>query len=111
MTSAPSRPPLQPTPKAPSVAQPSQLLAVAGQTPETPRTPSRVRERGNPRQEVVSQDFTSEKATSSLIRRILIPESSHASDTRASPPPIEEILPPLTSFNEVDVQLYAILAI
>lgn len=32
-------------------------------------------------------------------------------DLRASPRPVEEILPPLTSSNDIDVQLYAIVAI
>jgi hypothetical protein len=46
-----------------------------------------------------------------LIRRVLSPQNGHASDPRATPRPIEDLLPPLTSFNEVDIQLYAIIAI
>ena len=63
------------------------------------------------RQNVPKADFTSESATLSLIRRVLSPQNGHASEQRATPRPIEDLLPPLTSFNEVDVQLYAIIAI
>jgi hypothetical protein len=63
------------------------------------------------RQNVPKADFTSETATLSLIRRVLSPQNGHASDPRATPRPIEDLLPPLTSFNEVDIQLYAIIAI
>ena len=38
-------------------------------------------------------------------------DGGHGTDTRSSPAPIEGVLPPLTSSNEVDVQLYAIVAI
>jgi len=40
-----------------------------------------------------------------------VSDGSQGTDLRASPGPIEGILPPLTSSNEVDVQLYAIVAI
>jgi hypothetical protein len=46
-----------------------------------------------------------------LIRRVLSPQNGHPSDQRGTPRPIEDLLPPLTSFNEVDIQLYAIIAI
>ena len=42
-----------------------------------------------------------------LIRRVLCPHAQGASDLR----PINELLPPLTSSNDVDFQLYAIIAI
>lgn len=50
----------------------------------------------------------SDKATAALVRRVLCPLShgGHA-DLR----PLDELLPPLTSSNEVDLQLYAIIAI
>ena len=38
-------------------------------------------------------------------------EGSNGTDTRPSPAQIDGILPPLTSSNDVDVQLYAIVAI
>ncbi|KAJ6187604.1 hypothetical protein N7519_002512 [Penicillium mononematosum] len=48
-------------------------------------------------------DSISDKATIALIRRVL-----HGA---SSPQPPEELLPPLTSSNDVDRQLYALLAI
>lgn len=54
-------------------------------------------------------DATSEKATVALIRRVLCPQTS--SHGTSSPQPPEELLPPLTSSNDVDRQLYAIIAI
>jgi hypothetical protein len=47
----------------------------------------------------------SDKATAFLIRRTLCPQSA---DKGA---PITDLLPPLTSSNEVDFQLYAFIAI
>lgn len=38
-------------------------------------------------------------------------DGSSGTDTRLTPAPIEGVLPPLTSSNEADVQLYAIVAI
>lgn len=55
-------------------------------------------------------EFLSDRATSLLVRRVLCPQ--HGGDrARATPPPIDELLPPLTSRNDVDLQLYAIIAI
>ncbi|CAG8039565.1 unnamed protein product [Penicillium salamii] len=54
-------------------------------------------------------DAASEKATTALIRRVLCPQNS--SYGASSPQPPEELLPPLTSSNDVDRQLYALLAI
>lgn len=54
-------------------------------------------------------DATSDRATTALIRRVLCPQTS--SYGASSPQPPEELLPPLTSSNDVDRQLYAILAI
>lgn len=57
-----------------------------------------------------SSEFLSERATSLLIRRVLCPQQV-GDRTRATPPAIDELLPPLTSRNDVDLQLYAIIAI
>lgn len=57
-----------------------------------------------------SADFLSDRATIALVRRTLC--AQHASDRgKSSPAPIEELLPPLTSRNDVDLQLYALLSI
>lgn len=55
-------------------------------------------------------DPLSDRATSALIRRALC--SKELGDkNRDAQPAIEELLPPLTSRNDVDLQLYAFLAI
>lgn len=55
-------------------------------------------------------DFLSDRATSLFVRRVLCPQQV-GDRARATPPPIDELLPPLTSRNDVDLQLYAIIAI
>ncbi|KAH8894830.1 hypothetical protein GQ53DRAFT_642156 [Thozetella sp. PMI_491] len=57
---------------------------------------------------VGAPDPLSDRSTAFLIRRILCPQHDKG---RATPTPIEELLPPLTSRNDVDLQLYALLAI
>ena len=54
-------------------------------------------------------DPVSDRATTLLIRRILCPQ--HLDKAKATPPPLEDLLPPLTSRNDVDLQLYALIAI
>lgn len=64
-----------------------------------------------PRQHVRinSNDATSDQVTLNLIRRTLC---AHLGDKgRSTPAPIDELLPPLTSSNEVDLQLYALITI
>ncbi|KAM0343267.1 hypothetical protein ACHAPU_008717 [Fusarium lateritium] len=55
-------------------------------------------------------DPLSDRATSLLIRRTLC-ASQPGDKSRDAQVPIDELLPPLTSRNDVDIQLYAILAI
>ncbi len=55
-------------------------------------------------------DPLSDRATLMLIRRVLCPQSI-GEKGRDVVPPIEELLPSLTSRNDVDLQLYAFLAI
>lgn len=54
-------------------------------------------------------DPVSDRVTTLLIRRILCPQ--HLDKAKAAPPPLEDLLPPLTSRNDVDLQLYALIAI
>lgn len=109
MTAYPPLPPhLQPTPKASSTAESTHLSAVANNTADTSRSssqarPPRIRHNAN------SSEYTSEKATATLIKRVLGPETGL--DPKGSPQSIDHLLPPLTSSNEVDLQLYAIIAI
>src|SRR4051812_12841948 len=56
-----------------------------------------------------SADPVSERATLFLIRRTLC--SQLGDKGRSTPAPIDELLPPLTSSNEVDLELYAFIAI
>ncbi|KAI5465593.1 PXA domain-containing protein [Mariannaea sp. PMI_226] len=55
-------------------------------------------------------DFLSDRATSLLIRRTLCTQQL-GDKSRDAQTPIDELLPPLTSRNDVDLQLYAFLAI
>ncbi|KAK4106549.1 hypothetical protein N658DRAFT_415870 [Parathielavia hyrcaniae] len=54
-------------------------------------------------------DPLSDKTTAFLARRILCPQQ--ADKGKGSPTSIEGLLPPLTSRNDVDLQLYALIAI
>lgn len=109
MTQAPLRPPayLQPRPKAAPTFSSTSLSAVAATTPpELSRSPSQSRQ-SSPSRRPAPTD-TSDRATAALIRRVLCPRA-HAGSTE--PRPIDELLPPLTSSNETDLQIYAIIAI
>ncbi|EEH45273.2 uncharacterized protein PADG_01423 [Paracoccidioides brasiliensis Pb18] len=78
------------------------------------RSPSRASQANKFSAPTSLTDATNDKATASLIRRVLCPQSNnHGSDQRESGTPrsLEELLPPLTSSNEVDLQLYALIAI
>ncbi|UNI14147.1 hypothetical protein JDV02_000810 [Purpureocillium takamizusanense] len=55
-------------------------------------------------------DPLSDRATQALIRRVLCAQQS-GDKGRDAQTPIDELLPPLTSRNDVDLQLYALLAI
>ncbi|KAF2824988.1 hypothetical protein CC86DRAFT_326355 [Ophiobolus disseminans] len=59
-------------------------------------------------------DAISDKATASFVRRILCSHNvllGNGEKGRTTPRPIEEVLPPLTSSNEVDLQLYGIISV
>lgn len=56
-------------------------------------------------------DPLSDRATAQLVRRVLCPPHQAGDRGRATPPPLDELLPPLTSRNDVDLQLYAIISI
>jgi hypothetical protein len=57
-------------------------------------------------------DYLSDQATTALIRRTLCSQQLGGGGVRTgTPTPTEELLPPLTSRNDVDLQLYAFLAI
>ncbi|KAM7204042.1 PXA domain containing protein [Naviculisporaceae sp. PSN 640] len=54
-------------------------------------------------------DPLSDRATATLIRRILCPQQ--LDKAKSNPESIEGLLPPLTSRNDVDLQLYGLIAI
>lgn len=61
--------------------------------------------------EARSNDFVSLPTTFALVQRILAPDKHVENEANVTSSSIEEILPPLTSSNEIDLELYAILAI
>jgi hypothetical protein len=99
-----SRLQLQPRPKATATSNLSSRPPFTSNEllrPETPSSRSNIR--------LPSADPLSERATLFLIRRTLC--SQLGEKGRVTPAPVDEILPPLTSSNEVDLQLYAFIAI
>ena len=59
-------------------------------------------------------DTTSDKATAAFIRRTLCSHNvllGNGEKGGTTPRPIDELLPPLTSSNEVDLQLYGIISV
>ena len=90
--------------EASSVALPIKAMDI----PRQPSTASR-----QPEQTQASKpntDVLSDKATAAFIRRTLCLHHT-LTDRGNVQKPIDELLPPLTSSNEVDLQLYALLAI
>jgi len=106
----PVQPPGQPQSKAAPVAQ---LTAPAGAQPDgdvvaEPVEPPRMRT-ARPVKEPNSIDPASLPSTLALIQKVLTPDKNVI--TQTDPSAIEDILPPLTSSNDVDIELYAILAV
>lgn len=86
------------------VSTPSAHSASPAQAPPAPApTPPPPANRRSGRS---APDYLSDKATAAFIRRTLCPQQPGDKGR-----PIEELLPPLTSRNDVDLQLYAFLAI
>lgn len=64
--------------------------------------------------QTVQTDTTSDKATTAFILKTLCAHDvllGNGEKARNAPRPIEEVLPPLTSSNEVDLQLYGVIAV
>ncbi|KAL8947251.1 MAG: hypothetical protein Q9222_006446 [Ikaeria aurantiellina] len=109
MTQPLLRPPttLQPRPKANATSSSSSIAShIAVKTPQQSRAPSENRNPASTRQSLTPD--VSDKATAAFVRRVLC--SQHTSGGNEARP-IDELLPPLTSSNEVDLQLYAIIAV
>ncbi|KAF2107423.1 PXA domain-containing protein [Lophiotrema nucula] len=104
-----SLPQVQPPPRqTPTSSAPG---APAGGLPNQPRATGATRPTEAQKPHL---DTTSDKATAAFIRRTLCSHNvllGNGEKGRNTPRPIEEVLPPLTSSNEVDLQLYAIIAV
>ncbi|KAK2728835.1 PXA domain-containing protein [Colletotrichum kahawae] len=104
-----------PRPKAPATVSFANDISFAPtplQTPATERLRPQLQSNPSARRSIraAPTDFLSDRATAAFIRRVLC--SQQLSDKeRTTPPPIEELLPPLTSRNDVDLQLYALIAV
>ncbi|CAF9922135.1 MAG: hypothetical protein ALECFALPRED_002014 [Alectoria fallacina] len=106
MTQPSLRPPsnLQPRPKAVPTFSSTSIAAKSTSAPPPRSRPSSRSRQSSPARSIGPSDV-SDKATAVLIRRVLCPQS------HAEPRPIDELLPPLTSSNDVDLQLYAVIAV
>lgn len=106
MTQPSHRPPsnLQPRPKAVPTFSSTSIAAKSTSTPPSRSRPPSKSRQSSPARSTGPSDV-SDKASAALIRRVL------CSQSHAEPRPIEELLPPLTSSNDVDLQLYAIIAV
>ncbi|KAF4957591.1 hypothetical protein FGADI_3060 [Fusarium gaditjirri] len=104
MTATPSVAPAVPPARPPVPGPKSVAFDTESPTSADMASPTRRPLRSN------ATDPLSDRATSLLIRRTLCsPQLGEKS--RDSQVPIDELLPPLTSRNDVDLQLYALLAI
>ncbi|EXK41489.1 hypothetical protein FOXG_02173 [Fusarium oxysporum f. sp. lycopersici 4287] len=104
MTATPSLAPAVPPARPPAPRPKSVAFDTESPTSADMASPTRRPFRSN------ATDPLSDRATSLLIRRTLCsPQLGEKS--RDSQVPIDELLPPLTSRNDVDLQLYALLAI
>lgn len=108
MAQSTSRPPayLQVRPKATPSLSNSSLTATAIGTPSRRSSPSSQSRPSSPSR--FSGVDVSTKSTAALVRRVLCP---HTHGNSAEPFQIEKLLPPLTSSNSIDLQLYAVIAI
>lgn len=109
MTQPLLRPPttLQPRPKAnPTFSSASLDTQTPFRTPRQSR-PSSVDRQSSSRKPSPVEN-ASARATTALVRRVLCPQPTTGGNEAR---PIEELLPPLTSSNDVDLQLYAIIAV
>ena len=112
MTEAPQRLPshLLPRPKAAATSSSTTSLSALGVTTPTQASRASSRSRQTPTsQPAASSNDTPDEATAALIRRVLVPYGVHGGTSDAKS--IDELLPPLTSSNAIDLQLYAIIAI
>ena len=106
MTSDSHRPGLHPLShlKAGPTISSSRSTAWPASTATQPSSQARLRVSKNNPSRDDQLDVSSNKATATLVRRVLCPQASGSAS-------LEELLPPLTSSNDVDHQLYALIAL
>lgn len=107
MTSDPHRPGLHPVSHlkaGPTTSSSNSTARPASTTQPASSQAARSRVTRNTRSRDEQVDVLSNKTTTALIRRVLCPQASSSAS-------LEELLPPLTSSNEVDYQLYALIAL
>lgn len=111
MTESMSRDPDVPLPQPPSSQTP--ISSIPGATGST--LPNHTRATTRPTETQKTQvDTASDKATAAFIRRTLCSHNvllGNGEKARSTPRPIGDVLPPLTSSNEVDLQLYGIISV
>ncbi|SPO01113.1 related to MSS51 protein [Cephalotrichum gorgonifer] len=90
--------------------QPEQQHETQTQTQTPPPSKLSPPENRRPGRNRSAPDYLSDKATAAFIRRVLCPQQT-GDKARSAPAPIDELLPPLTSRNDVDLQLYAFIAV
>lgn len=104
----------------PSRLQPQTIPPATTSTTSTDlgsATPNHARASGEKRAaeaQKLETDTTSDKATAAFIRRTLCAHNvllGNGEKGGTTPRPIDELLPPLTSSNEVDLQLYGIISV
>lgn len=81
-------------------------------SPTSSSTSSRASSRARPIKPGNVPDIRSDEATVNFVKRVLRPNvAQNASATSSQASGVQELLPPLTSSNEVDLQLYAFIAL
>ncbi|CAN9295365.1 unnamed protein product [Alternaria alternata] len=111
MTESMSRDPDVPLPQPPSSQTP--ISSIPGATGSTLQNHTRATTRPTETQKT-QVDTASDKATAAFIRRTLCSHNvllGNGEKARSTPRPIGDVLPPLTSSNEVDLQLYGIISV
>jgi hypothetical protein len=94
-----------------TVQPPTTSTDLGSAAPSTGRTNG---EKRTAKPQKLETDTTSDKATAAFIRRTLCAHNvllGNGEKGGTTPRPIDELLPPLTSSNEVDLQLYGIISV
>jgi len=111
-TAATVQPPGQPQSKAAPIAQLTKPIPDQTDNGIATRASEGLRTKSNrPVKDSDPNGAASLLTTVVFIQRVLAPDKTPASEAQTQTTSIEDILPPLTSSNEIDIELYAILAV